>query len=202
MYGRGATTGPVSCRLFAHKRRYYQDQQEVGVFQLPSSVIDTITISSSTSSPSWSINNQLYLDTRNNVCHVGHCHPRHSSRRVKTTCTTQHQLTIFASQCESIGPMVGCQVSRSATGSSLSQSEANDLSLRLARAYTKSKNTTVVDGAYHGHTLTALEVSSYKYQHWVTRDDDILLQCINILLFLFYTHTTTRSGIVINYYHS
>lgn len=45
-----------------------------------------------------------------------------------------------------------------------SGSEANDLALRLARAYTKSKTTIVVDGAYHGHTLACLEVSPYKYE--------------------------------------
>ena len=46
-----------------------------------------------------------------------------------------------------------------------SGSEANDLALRLARAYTGSKNTIVVDGGYHGHTLGCLEVSPYKYEH-------------------------------------
>jgi 4-aminobutyrate aminotransferase-like enzyme len=46
-----------------------------------------------------------------------------------------------------------------------SGSEANDLALRLARAYTGSQNTIVVDGAYHGHTLATLEVSPYKYEH-------------------------------------
>lgn len=46
-----------------------------------------------------------------------------------------------------------------------SGSEANDLALRLARSYTRSQNTIVVDGAYHGHTLSVLEVSPYKYEH-------------------------------------
>ena len=46
-----------------------------------------------------------------------------------------------------------------------SNKEANDLALRLARAHTGSKNTIVVDGGYHGHTLGVLEVSPYKYEH-------------------------------------
>ena len=46
-----------------------------------------------------------------------------------------------------------------------SGSEANDLALRLARAYTRCNNTIVVDGAYHGHTLATLDVSPYKYEH-------------------------------------
>ena len=46
-----------------------------------------------------------------------------------------------------------------------SGSEANDLALRLARAYTRSKNCIVVDKSYHGHTLAVLEISSYKFEH-------------------------------------
>ena len=46
-----------------------------------------------------------------------------------------------------------------------SGSEANDLALRLARAYSKSKNVIVVDNAYHGHTLAVLDVSPYKFDH-------------------------------------
>jgi 4-aminobutyrate aminotransferase-like enzyme len=47
-----------------------------------------------------------------------------------------------------------------------SGSEANDLALRLARAYAEgSENTIVIDRAYHGHTLGTLQVSPYKYDH-------------------------------------
>lgn len=44
-----------------------------------------------------------------------------------------------------------------------SGSEANDLALRLARAYS-CKNTIVISHGYHGHTLGTLEVSPYKYK--------------------------------------
>lgn len=47
-----------------------------------------------------------------------------------------------------------------------SGSEANDLALRLARAYSGgSTNTIVVERAYHGHTLATLECSPYKFEH-------------------------------------
>lgn len=46
-----------------------------------------------------------------------------------------------------------------------SGSEANDLALRLARAYSGTKNTIVVDRAYHGHTLAVTEISPYKYEN-------------------------------------
>jgi 4-aminobutyrate aminotransferase-like enzyme len=46
-----------------------------------------------------------------------------------------------------------------------SGSEANDLALRLARAYSGGcKNTIVIDRAYHGHTIAVTEVSPYKYE--------------------------------------
>jgi ethanolamine-phosphate phospho-lyase len=45
-----------------------------------------------------------------------------------------------------------------------SGSEANDLALRLARAYSGTKNTIVVDRAYHGHTLAVTEISPYKFE--------------------------------------
>ena len=44
-----------------------------------------------------------------------------------------------------------------------SGSEANDLALRLARKYTNSLETIVLDGAYHGHLISLIEISPYKY---------------------------------------
>jgi ethanolamine-phosphate phospho-lyase len=110
---------------------------------------------------------QAYLDTRNNVCHVGHCHPR-------VIQAVSQQLCLINTNTRYLHPNV-CQLAQRLVAKCPdplqvvvfvnSGSEANDLALRLARAYTKSNNTIVVDGAYHGHTLTVLEVSPYKYQH-------------------------------------
>lgn len=44
-----------------------------------------------------------------------------------------------------------------------SGSEANDLALRLARAHTKRRGVMCVDGAYHGHLNTLIDISPYKY---------------------------------------
>jgi ethanolamine-phosphate phospho-lyase len=110
-----------------------------------------------------------YLDTRNNVAHVGHGNPA-----VVDAVSTQ--LTILNTNTRYLHPNVVRLAERLCgkmpDGSSLdtvvfvnSGSEANDLALRLARSYSKSKNTIVVDGAYHGHTLAVLEVSPYKYEH-------------------------------------
>ena len=42
--------------------------------------------------------------------------------------------------------------------------QANDLALRMARAFTKKKGVIVLDGAYHGHTLATMEISPYKHR--------------------------------------
>ncbi|MEC7902251.1 MAG: aminotransferase class III-fold pyridoxal phosphate-dependent enzyme, partial [Candidatus Neomarinimicrobiota bacterium] len=44
-----------------------------------------------------------------------------------------------------------------------SGSESNDLALRLARIATESEETIVLDGAYHGHVSSLIEISPYKH---------------------------------------
>ena len=109
---------------------------------------------------------QEYLDTRNNVCHVGHQHPAVVTavqRQIATVNTNTRYLhpnaTLLAQKLASLLPDPLEVVFLVNSGS-----EANDLALRLARAATGSDNTICVDGAYHGHTLACLEVSPYKYE--------------------------------------
>ena len=108
-----------------------------------------------------------YLDTRNNVAHVGHGHPR-------VVQAVQQQVATLNTNTRYLHPNVSLLAKRLVERLDdplkvvffvNSGSEANDLALRLARAYTKSKNTIVVDGAYHGHTLATLDISPYKYEH-------------------------------------
>jgi 4-aminobutyrate aminotransferase-like enzyme len=44
-----------------------------------------------------------------------------------------------------------------------SGTEANELALRLARTFTGRKDMIVLEGAYHGHTNTMIEISPYKF---------------------------------------
>lgn len=46
-----------------------------------------------------------------------------------------------------------------------SGSEANDLAMRLARAYTGRKDIISVDGAYHGNLSSTMAISPYKNDH-------------------------------------
>ena len=108
-----------------------------------------------------------YLDTRNNVAHVGHQNPqvvRAVQRQVATLNTNSRYLhpnaVVLAQRLTKLLPEGLEKVFFVNSGS-----EANDLALRLARAYSNSKNCIVVDHAYHGHTLATLEVSPYKFDH-------------------------------------
>ena len=107
-----------------------------------------------------------FLDSRNNVSHLGHQHPAVVSavqRQVATLNTNTRYLhpnaTLLAQKLANLLPDPLEVVFLVNSGS-----EANDLALRLARAATGSDNTICVDGAYHGHTLACLEVSPYKYE--------------------------------------
>ena len=106
-----------------------------------------------------------YLDLINNVCHVGHCHPRvveaihHQARALNTnTRYLNEKLSDYGKKlCESLPKsldtcfFVNCG------------SEANELALRIARAATGAYDVLVVDGAYHGHTSACIDMSPYKF---------------------------------------
>ena len=106
-----------------------------------------------------------YLDAYNNVPHVGHCHPRvvaagRAQMGVLNTNTRylSDQLTAYAERLTATLPasLEVCYFVNSA-------SEANELALRLARAYTGRRDTVVLEAGYHGNTSTLIELSPYKH---------------------------------------
>jgi 4-aminobutyrate aminotransferase-like enzyme len=106
-----------------------------------------------------------FLDLVNNVCHVGHCHPRvvEAGRRQMAMLNTNtrylHEgLTDYAKRlCDTLPePLEVCYFVNSG-------SEANELALRLAMAHTGREDFLVVDGAYHGHTARLIAISPYKF---------------------------------------
>lgn len=106
-----------------------------------------------------------YLDAYNNVPHVGHCHPH-------VVEAAQRQYGILNTNTRYLHDLLNQYAERlSATLSDPlsvcyfvnSGSEATDLALRLARAATGQKDVIVLDGAYHGHTNTLIDISPYKH---------------------------------------
>ncbi|MCX6545680.1 MAG: aminotransferase class III-fold pyridoxal phosphate-dependent enzyme [Acidobacteria bacterium] len=108
---------------------------------------------------------QAYLDAVNNVPHVGHCHPHvvEAGQRQMAVLNTNTRylhdaLTQYADRLSAMlpDPLRVCFFVNSG-------SEANELALRLARAVTGSRETVVVDAAYHGNTTSLVEISPYKF---------------------------------------
>ncbi|MFT4627801.1 MAG: 4-aminobutyrate aminotransferase-like enzyme/Ser/Thr protein kinase RdoA (MazF antagonist), partial [Myxococcota bacterium] len=105
------------------------------------------------------------LDCVNNVCHVGHCHPRvvaagaEQMGRLNTNTRFLHDhLVEYAQRLTALlpDPLKVCFFVNSG-------SEANELALRLARTHTNAVDMIVIDQSYHGHTQSLINVSPYKY---------------------------------------
>ena len=110
-------------------------------------------------------NGRAYLDVVNNVCHVGHGHPRvvkalsQQAAVLNTNTRYLHpNIVRYAERLLALfpEPLEVCYFV-------CSGSEANELALRLARTYTGAQDMIVVDGAYHGNTAALIEISPYKH---------------------------------------
>jgi len=106
-----------------------------------------------------------YLDCVNNVCHVGHCHPKvvqaatQQMSLLNTNTRYLHEhLTHYAERLVASlpAPLEVCFFV-------CSGSEANELALRLARTHTRNDNVIVMDHGYHGNTSTLVNISPYKF---------------------------------------
>ncbi|HEY9227033.1 MAG TPA: aminotransferase class III-fold pyridoxal phosphate-dependent enzyme [Gemmatimonadaceae bacterium] len=108
---------------------------------------------------------RCFIDAYNNVPHVGHCHPRvveaaAGQMRVLST-NTRYLIDLLNTYAERLlatlpKPLDVCYFVNSA-------SEANELALRLARAYTGARDVIVLDAAYHGNTTSLIDISPYKH---------------------------------------
>ncbi|KAK7023406.1 hypothetical protein SK128_005069 [Halocaridina rubra] len=108
-----------------------------------------------------------YLDCINNVCHVGHCHPHVVSAATKqmavlnTNSRFLHDsLVLYAERLTATFPpkLNVCFFVNSG-------SEANDLAIRIAQAHTGNKDIITLDHAYHGHVISLIDISPYKFNH-------------------------------------
>jgi len=102
----------------------------------------------------------------NNVPHVGHNHPRvlraAQAQMATLNTNTRYLHDTIVDYAEALratlpAPLSVCFFVNSG-------SEANELALRLARAYTGGSDFVVIDHAYHGHTSALIDISPYKFQ--------------------------------------
>ncbi|MCB0492342.1 MAG: aminotransferase class III-fold pyridoxal phosphate-dependent enzyme [Cyclobacteriaceae bacterium] len=106
-----------------------------------------------------------YLDTVNNVAHVGHEHPRvvkagQQQMAVLNTNTRYLHKNIIQFTKKLLSTMPD---SLSVAYVVNSGSEANELALRIAKTYTQQKDMVVVEVGYHGNTNACVDISSYKF---------------------------------------
>jgi 4-aminobutyrate aminotransferase-like enzyme/Ser/Thr protein kinase RdoA (MazF antagonist) len=108
---------------------------------------------------------RAYLDLVNNVCHVGHAHPRvvraaaEQMARLNTNTRYLHDLLVtYARRLAATLPDPLSVVFLVNSGS-----EANDLALRLAGAHTGARDVLVLDHAYHGNLSSLIDISPYKF---------------------------------------
>jgi 4-aminobutyrate aminotransferase-like enzyme/Ser/Thr protein kinase RdoA (MazF antagonist) len=106
-----------------------------------------------------------YLDAYNNVPHVGHAHPRVVDAAVKQmrvlNTNTRYLSDLLVEYADrllaTLPPALDvCYILNSA-------SEANELALRLSRAYTGARDMIVLEAAYHGNTTSLIDISPYKH---------------------------------------
>ena len=106
-----------------------------------------------------------YLDTVNNVAHVGHEHPsvvRAGQQQMAVLNTNTRYLheniLYFAKELCATLPKELSVLHFVNTGS-----EANELALRMAQAATNQKDVIALEIGYHGNTQGCIAVSSYKF---------------------------------------
>ena len=106
-----------------------------------------------------------FLDSYNNVPHVGHAHPRIQAvaaeqlKRINSNTRYLHPAQIaFAEKIASYmpEPLSVCFFLNSG-------SEANELTLRLARAHSGGRDMITPDHGYHGNTTGCVDISAYKF---------------------------------------
>ncbi|XP_014244846.1 ethanolamine-phosphate phospho-lyase [Cimex lectularius] len=109
---------------------------------------------------------EKYLDCLNNVAHVGHCDDtvvRKSAEQMSILNTNNRflhdNLVLCAERLSNTFPehLSVCFFTNSG-------SEANDLALRIARAYTKQQDIICLEYAYHGHLSSLIDISPYKFK--------------------------------------
>ena len=106
-----------------------------------------------------------YLDTVNNVPHVGHANPRvadaiaRQSRVLNTN--TRYLHTEIVALAEEL--LARFPAPLEVAFLVCSGSEANELALRMARRHTGRDGVVCLEGGYHGNTGGLVEVSHYKF---------------------------------------
>ncbi|MEZ5832305.1 MAG: aminotransferase class III-fold pyridoxal phosphate-dependent enzyme [Dongiaceae bacterium] len=115
----------------------------------------------------YDVTGRRYLDVYNNVPHIGHCHPHvvdAIARQAATLNTnTRYLFDQVLDYAERLGKTMPAGSGLTACMFVNSGSEAVDLAIRLAKAYTRHDGALVMEYAYHGWT-DAVEALSPEFR--------------------------------------
>ncbi len=108
---------------------------------------------------------RAYLDCVNNVCHVGHSHPRVVSAIAAQAAVLNTNTRYLHENLVRLAERLTARLpgDLSVWFFVNSGSEANDLALRLAWNYTRRRDVLVLEGAYHGNLSSLIAISPYKF---------------------------------------
>jgi len=108
-----------------------------------------------------------FLDAYNNVAHVGHSHPRVVEAVARQMAVLNTNTRYLHENVLEYAERLRAKLPEPLRGGVCwfvnSGSEANELALRLARAFTGQRDVIVMEGGYHGNTQRMIEVSPYKF---------------------------------------
>ena len=111
----------------------------------------------------YDVTGRRYLDVYNNVPHVGHCHPHvveAIARQAAILSTnTRYLFDEVLDYAERLGATMPAGSGLTACMFVNSGSEAVDLAIRLAKAYTRQTGALIVEYAYHGWTEAVEAIS-------------------------------------------
>ena len=114
----------------------------------------------------YSASGKKYLDLVNNVCHVGHSNPKVvEAGQLQMAILNTNTRYVYSGLTDYLEKLSQTLPDSLEVGYLVnSGSEANELAVRIARAYTGAYDMVVVEGAYHGHTGMLIELSPYKFR--------------------------------------
>ncbi|MAW61066.1 MAG: class III aminotransferase [Planctomycetes bacterium] len=125
---------------------------------------------------------RAHLDCVNNVCHVGHAHPRvvaaACEQMARLNTNTRYLSDLFARYTSRLAALFPDPLEVVFLVNS--GSEANELALRLAYAATGRRGVVATTAGYHGNTQSLVDVSAYKHDgkggagapDWVAKVDN------------------------------
>jgi len=109
---------------------------------------------------------RAYLDCYNNVAHLGHANSEVVEVLARQAGILNTNTRYLHDAIISYAEALTATLPKSLTVAAFvcSGSEANDLALRLARQHTQAQGVVALDWAYHGHAISLIEISPYKYK--------------------------------------